>query len=54
MNTLNEQDATDIAIRITDALVLRGLVPDCTDTEDETEFEVQDAIKAILLKSLNA
>ncbi len=44
--TLNtKDDITDLAIRITNKLIEKGLVPDCTDTDDETEFEFQDAIK---------
>lgn len=35
----------DLAVRITGNLVLQGNVKDCTDTEDETEFEVQDEIE---------
>ena len=41
--------ARDFAIYLTDHLVLSGLVKDCTDTDDESEFQVQDIIKAILM-----
>ena len=41
---------TDIAIRIVDKLVEQGLVKDCTDTNDWTEFEFQDTIKEVLTK----
>ena len=43
----------DIAIRITDMLVDAGYVPDCTDTNDATEFEVQDSITEILAEHFN-
>ena len=43
-----ETDIRDSAIRITDALIEMGYVPDCTDTDDETEFEIQDRIVDIL------
>lgn len=39
---------TDIASRIVGHLVEVGIVPDCTDTDDMTELEVQDAIDDIL------
>lgn len=41
----------DIAIRITDKLVEMGYVPNCIDTDDEHEFDVQDEILNILIKS---
>ena len=44
MKQLDEDDIRDIAIRIVDNLVELGYVPDCTDTDDEIEFEVQDMI----------
>lgn len=50
---LTEDDANDLAIRIVDHLVKQGIVPDCTDTEDETEFRYQDEIKSVLIKQFN-
>ena len=44
-------DCRDIAIRIVDKLVQEGLIKDCIDTDDDTEFEVQDIILNELLKS---
>lgn len=38
-------DTRDIAIRIVDRLVDLGIIKDCTDTDDETEFQVQDIIQ---------
>jgi len=53
-NQLNTEDGIrDIAIRITDRLVELGFVPNCIDSDDETEFEVQDEINEILNQSLN-
>ncbi len=43
-------DCRDIAIRIVDKLVQEGYVKDCMDTDDETEFEIQDIILNELLK----
>lgn len=43
-----EDQIRDIAIRITDKLVELGYVPNCIDSNDETEFEVQDEIIEIL------
>jgi len=44
--TLDE--AKDLSVIIVGNLVIEGLVKDCTDTNDETEFEFQD----VILKSL--
>ena len=52
MKKLTEDDIRDIAIVITDKLVELKYVPDCIDTDDESEFEVQDAINDILNKRL--
>jgi hypothetical protein len=49
---LTEDDIRDIAINITNSLIQLGYVPDCTDTDDESEFEVQDAIVEILNNKL--
>ena len=38
-------DTRDIAIRIVDRLVEQGIIKNCTDTDDETEFQVQDIIQ---------
>ena len=38
-------DTRDVAIRIVDRLVDLGIIKDCTDTDDETELEVQDIIQ---------
>jgi hypothetical protein len=46
------QDLTDISIKILDMLVLYEYVKDCTDTDDQTEFFVQDKINDILIKNL--
>ena len=43
-------DINDLAIAVLDDLVAAGLVPDCTDTDDESEFAVQDVIAAALAK----
>jgi hypothetical protein len=37
-------DIRDLAIRIVDELVERKLIKNCLDTDDTTEFEVQDII----------
>ena len=34
----------DLSVIIVGDLVLNGLIKDCTDTDDETEFEFQDVI----------
>ena len=45
---MDENQIQDIAIKITNKLVQLGYVTDCTDTDLEHEFEVQDAIAEIL------
>ena len=55
MNTkqLTYDDLRDIAIRITDQLIELGYVPDCTNTPNQNEFEVQDLILEELVKSIS-
>ena len=43
----------DTAIQIVDHFVKDGLCPDCTDTDDETEFQYQDIIADVLQKELS-
>ena len=52
MKTLTEDQIRDIAIRITDKLVELGFVPNCIDSDDESEFEVQDIITEEITKSI--
>lgn len=51
-NEKQMQDLTDISIQILDMLVHYGFIHDCFDTDDETEFFVQDKINEILIKNL--
>ena len=37
-------DIRDIAIRCVDKMVKEQIIPDCTDTDNDTEWEVQDII----------
>lgn len=53
MKKLTEDDIRDISIIITDKLVELELIPNCIDTDDESEFEVQDILTEILTKKLN-
>jgi len=41
---LQEDFIRDIAITITDKLVENKIIPNCMDTDNETEFETQDII----------
>ena len=45
---LSRDDRMDIAIKIVNELVSLGYVPDCTDTDNDDEFNVQDVIERIL------
>jgi hypothetical protein len=47
-----EDDIRDIAIKIVDELVMNELLPNCIDTDDETEFVAQDLIVETLTKFL--
>jgi ribosomal protein S8 len=47
------QDITDISIQILDMLVHYGFIQDCFNTDDDTEFFVQDKINEILIKNQN-
>jgi hypothetical protein len=47
---MNLDDLKDLAVLITGDLVLKGLVMDCTDTDEEDEFLFQDAILETLCK----
>jgi hypothetical protein len=49
---IQEQNLTDISIQILDMLVHYGFVQDCFDTDNDTEFFVQDKINEILNKNL--
>ena len=53
MKYFTDDDISDVAIRITNKLVEMGYVPDCTDTDNNTEFDVQDSIVEILTQSIN-
>lgn len=46
------QDLTDISIQILDMLVQYEFLHDCFNTDDQTEFFVQDKINEILIKNL--
>lgn len=43
-------DIRDIAIRIVEELVEKSIIPNCLDTDDSTEFDVQDIITSRLCK----
>ena len=49
---MTEDDIRDIAIRIVDALVVEGYIPDTTDTESTIEFDVQEIIEEVLRETL--
>ena len=53
LHSLTEDDIRDVAIKITDFLVLKGLIADCTDTDDTTEFDFQDEFFEIIWDTIN-
>jgi|TARA_R110002072_G_scaffold256420_1_gene415226 hypothetical protein len=50
---ITNDDTRDIAIRCVDRLVKFGLVKDCMDTDDDTEFDIQDIIHDEINKFIN-
>ena len=42
---LEQDDISDVALEIVDNMVADGLIQDCTDTENENEFQAQDIIR---------
>ena len=48
---LDRDELRDIAIEITNELIALDYIPDCTDTDDDSEFNVQDVIVRILKTS---
>lgn len=47
-NKISRDERQEIGIAITNKLIEMGFVPDCTDTEDESEFEVQDMVASVI------
>lgn len=46
-------DIKDLSIIIVGKMVEEGIIKDCTDTDDQTECNVQDVIREVLCKKLN-
>jgi hypothetical protein len=44
-------EVKDVSIRITNKLIEMGYVPDCTDTDNDDEFDVQDMIREVISQS---
>jgi hypothetical protein len=53
MKNLNLDDIKDLSILIVNTMVEENILPNCTDTEDNTEFDAQDIIRAILCAKFN-
>lgn len=47
---LDRDERQEVGITITNKLIKLGYVPDCTDTNDESEFEVQDMVAKVIKK----
>ena len=45
---LDRDERQEIGITITNKLIELGYVPDCTDTDDQSEFEVQDMVAKVV------
>jgi hypothetical protein len=46
---LDNDDIADISINIVDRLVEIGLIKDCIDTDDDSEFDAQDEIRSTIV-----
>ena len=46
-------DIKDLSIIIIGKMVEEGIIKDCTDTDDQTEFDAQDIIRDVLCNKLN-
>jgi len=44
MSNVDKDKIRDIAIKCVDKMVREGIIKDCTDTNDTTEFYIQDII----------
>ena len=47
---LDKDERQEIGITITNKLIELGYVPDCTDTDNQSEFEVQDMVADVIKK----
>ena len=48
----NDDDARDVSIIITDRLIECGYIKSCIDTDNSTEFDIQDIIQEEISKVL--
>ena len=54
MNTIKTlDDIKDLSIIIVGKMVEEGIIKDCTNTDDQTEFDAQDVIREILCYKFN-
>ena len=54
MNTIKTlDDIKDLSIIIVGKMVEEGIIKDCTDTDDQTEWDAQDVIREILCDKFN-
>jgi hypothetical protein len=51
MKSLDE--IKDLSIIIVDKMVNEGIIKNCIDTDDQTEFDAQDIIREILCNKFN-
>jgi len=54
MNTIKTlDDIKDLSIIIVGKMIEEGIIKDCMDTEDQSEFDAQDIIREILCEKFN-
>lgn len=49
---LNNDDIADIGVTAVNKMVEDGIIPNCNDTDDNTEFDIQDIIRETIAKML--
>jgi len=54
MNSIKTlDDIKDLSIIIVGKMIEEGIIKDCMDTEDQSEFDAQDIIREILCEKFN-
>jgi hypothetical protein len=53
MMEITLDDIKDLSIIIVDKMIEDGIIKDCDNTDNQTEFETQDIIREILCNKLN-
>ena len=52
MHKLDNDDIAEIGVTAVSRMVEEGLISDCTDTDDGSEFDAQDIIREVIVNML--